>query len=375
MKKFSVPAAGRSLLIAGASLVVLALGANGAAAAAYAVHPLVTDDQSVLATFPYGAAPTTDSALIAPWGVAATPNGGWVVANTGGPGDGIPGTATVYGGTGIVARPTVSIPEGSEPPYGPTGAVNVIGMGFKMPAGNPALYLFDNLDGSISGWDGSSKARTVVAGRGPGGNLAVYTSLEVAASGGKTYLYAANGITGGIDVFDTTFTKATLAGAFVDPGPNPKGLAPFNIENLDAGHLWVTYALAGGQAPTARLGSGFVSEFNTDGTFVRRFATGAPLTSPWGMAMAPANFGRYSNDVLIGNFNNNTTLGFISAYDPATGQFRGRLTEDGKVIALPGMLGLHFGSGSRAAWLFFNASPGDGRHGIFGQISLAGSPD
>ncbi len=182
MKWFSVPAAERSLLIAGASLIALALGANGAAAAAYSVQPLVTDDQSVLATLPYGPAPTTDPALINPWDATATPNGGWVVADQGS------GLATVYGGTGIIARSPVSIPQGSSPPFGPTGAVNVIGDGFKMPAGNPALYLFDNLDGSISGWDGSSMARTVLAGRGPGGNLAVYTSLEVAAVGGSAHL-------------------------------------------------------------------------------------------------------------------------------------------------------------------------------------------
>ena len=372
MKMFSIVAAGRSLLVAGASLLAFSLGAGEAAAEGYSVHPLVTDDQAVLATLGYGPAPTTDPALIAPWGVAATPHGGWVVANTGGPGNGVPGTATVYGGTGAIARPTVSIPEGSDAPYGPSGAVNVIGDGFKMPAGNPALYLFDNLDGSISGWDGSSTARTIVAGRGPGGNLAVYTSLEVGASGGKTYLYAANGITGAIDVFDTRFSKVTLAGAFVDPGPNPDGLAPFNVVNLDAGHLWVTYAKAGGQAPGAPLGSGFVSEFNLDGTFVRRFATGGFLCSPWGLAIAPPGFGKFSNDVLIGNFNSNNARGFISAFDPATGQFRGILRQDTKAILFSGMLSLHFGSGDRAGWLFF-VSSGNGHHGVFGKISVAGT--
>ncbi len=187
MKKLTVRATGRSLLIAGASLVALALGANGAAAAGYSVHPLVTDDQSVLATLPYGPAPTTDPALINPWDATATPNGGWVVANDGGFGgaDLVPGTATVYGGTGVIARSTVSIPQSSSALAGPTGVVNVIGAGFKMPAGNPALYLFDNLDGSISGWDGFSKARLIIPGFMAGGNLAVYSSLEVGASGGR----------------------------------------------------------------------------------------------------------------------------------------------------------------------------------------------
>ena len=366
MKTLTVRAAGRSLLIAGASLVALALGANGAAAAGYSVHPLVTDDQTVLATLPYGPAPTTDPALINPWDSTATPNGGWVVANQGS------NLATVYGSTGLIARSPVTIPHGSAP-FGPTGAVNVIGVGFKMPTGNPVQYLFDNLDGSISAWDGSSKARIVVAGR-DGGNLAVYTSLEVAPSGAATYLYAANGITGAIDVFDVNFNRVTLAGAFVDPGPNPDGLVPFNIENLDAGHLWVTYAVPGPASSAAKLGQGFVSEFNLDGTFVRRFATGGTLSSPWGMAMAPASFGKFSNDVLIGNFNDGGTLPFISAFDPVTGQFRGRLIEGATPIVLPGLWALHFGSGAHSTQLFFTAGIGGESHGLFGEISLAGSP-
>jgi len=375
MKKLTVRAAGRSLLIAGASLVALALGATTAAAEGYSVHPLVTDDQSVLATLPYGPAPTTDPALINPWDMTATPYGGWVVANAGGKAGGAPGTATVYGSTGIIARSTVSIPEESALPSGPTGAVNVISMGFKMPTGEPALYIFDNLDGSISAWDGESKARTIIAGRGPNGNLAVYTGLEVAVSGGSTYLYAVNDITGAIDVFDTNFNKVTLPGAFVDPGPNPMGLFPFNIENLDAGHLWITYAIPGPNASAQPLGSGFVSVFNTDGTFVRRFATGGTLSSPWGLAIAPAGFGKFSTNVLVGNVNDGPTEGLISAFDATTGQFRGLLRQDGKPIVLPGLWAMHFGAGGYAGQMFFTAGIGNESHGLFGTITLAGSPN
>ncbi len=167
----------------------------------------------------------------------------------------------------------------------------------------------------------------------------------------------------------------TLAGAFVDPGPNPDGLVPFNIENLDAGHLWITYAIPGPASSAARSGQGFVSIFKLNGKFVRRFATGGTLSSPWGLAIAPANFGRYSGDVLIGNFNDGPRLGFISAFDPVTGQFRGRLTEDGKVIVLPGLWAMHFGEGARAGWMFFTAGIGGESHGLFGKISVAGSPD
>ena len=146
-----------------------------------------------------------------------------MIANAGGSGGGPTlGTATVYSGSGQILSPTVSIPEGASPPFGPTGDVYAGGTGFKLPSGAQAQYIFDNLDGSISGWDGTSgAAQTILAGR--PGNLAAYTALEIGTSGGQSYLYAANNITGTIDVLNTSYNKVSLAGNFVDPGPNPGG--------------------------------------------------------------------------------------------------------------------------------------------------------
>lgn len=355
----------RAALAAGAGVAALTIAAS---AFGYTVHPLVTDDQSVLATLPYGPARTIDPALINPWDITTSPQGQWVVVNTGGAGAGVPGTLTKYGDNGGVRRATVSVPEGSSPPYGPTGVVQVIGDGFKMPDGRSAKYIIDNLDGSLSAWDGGASAVTVVPGR-DGGNTAAYTALEVGTSGGTTYLYAANNITGAIDVYDTSFNKVTLAGGFVDPGPNPNGLFPYNIENIGA-HLWLTYATPGPAASSAPLGSGFVSEFNMDGSFVRRFATGGQLSSPWGLTIAPANFGKYSNAVLIGNFNDGPTEGFILAYDQTTGKFLGKLRHDNQVIVLPGLWGMQFGEGKDANKMFFAAGIGGENHGLFGFISV-----
>jgi hypothetical protein len=138
----------------------------------YTVHPLVTDDQTVLATLPFGPAPTVDPALINPWDITETPKGRWVVANTGGAGAGAPGTLTIYSSQGAIQRGgPVTVPEGAGPPYGPTGVALVAGDGFLLPDGGPAAYLIDNLDGSISGWAGSGAAHTIVPGRGPGGSM------------------------------------------------------------------------------------------------------------------------------------------------------------------------------------------------------------
>jgi uncharacterized protein (TIGR03118 family) len=364
----------RRLGASGAVLVAILASAATASAQSYKVTPLVTDDQATLATLGYGSAPTTDPALINPWDISTSGSGPWVIANTGGGGCCAPGTSTSYNSAGQVQTATVSIPQASGPanaPFGPTGVVYAGGAGFNLPGGGQAQYIFDDLDGSISGWDGSStSAVTLLAGRGPGGNLAAYTGLEIDSSSGQALLYAPNNITGNIDVFNNQLQPVTLAGSFTDPGPNPDGLLPFNITELD-GKMWVTYAEAGPPSSSAPLGEGFVDEFNLDGTFVSRFATGGMLTSPWGVALAPSDFGTYSNDVLIGNFDDTNGTGYILAYSP-TGTYLGTLDEAGAPIVLPGLWGIQFGSGGASGptnELFFAAGIGGENHGLFGEIS------
>jgi uncharacterized protein (TIGR03118 family) len=369
----------KRLLMSAAAATVMTAAGSAAHAGGYKVTPLVTDDQSVLATLGYGSAPIIDPALINPWDIANSGSGPWVIANTGGEAGGAPGTATSYTGAGAIASAPISIPQGSGPPFGPTGDVYAGGAGFTLPSGKTAEYIFDNLDGSISGWDGSSaNAQTLLAGRGPGGNLAVYTGLEIGAYNNQNLLYAVNDITGKIDVFNTSLAAVSLPGSFVDPGANPGGLAPFNIQALSDGHLWVTYAVPGPTASRQPLGSGFVDEFNMDGTFVKRFATGGLLDSPWGVAIAPSNFGAYSNDVLIGNVDDDDIgLGYISAYDPITGASLGTLDENGKPIVLPGLWALQFGAGGQSGptnELYFTAGIGIESHGLFGQISAVPEP-
>jgi uncharacterized protein (TIGR03118 family) len=342
-------------------------------AGGYKATDLVTDNQTVLAGLGYGAAATTDPNLINPWGFDHSPTGPWVVANAFGS-----GTATTYNGAGQIQSPAVTTPQdGGGGPAGPTGAVYGGAGGFALPGGKTSQFFFSNLDGSISGWDGSSaSAQIVVPGR-TGGNISVYTGLAIGSTGGSTYLYGANNITGNIDVFNQSYAKVSLAGGFVDPGANPDGLLPFNVQNLD-GHIWITYAVPGPPADNQPLGSGFVSEFNTDGTFVRRFATGGNLSSPWGIAIAPGDFGAFSNDVLIGNFDDDhPDEAFISAFNATTGQFEGKLEENGTPIELTGLWGLEFGNGGAAGpsnTLYFIAGVGDEMHGLFGSISAVPEP-
>ncbi len=380
MTRFNSASQFRHGLACGAAVAVALAIAPAAGAGGYVVHPLVTDSQSVLATLGYGSAPTVDTALINPWDIASSDTGPWVIANTGGAGCCAAGTATSYNGAGQIQTPTVSIPEsnfsnGGSPPFGPTGVVYAGGAGVALPTTGTAQYVFSNLDGSISGWNGtSSTAETILTGR-SGANLGAYTGLEIGSYNGQTLFYAPNNITGNIDVFNTSFQPVTtLPGNFTDPNAI-SGLLPFNVTLLGS-TLWITYAVPGPPASAQALGSGFVDEFNLDGTFIQRFATGGMLDSPWGVAIAPTDFGAYSNDVLIGNFNDDGGLGYILAYKP-DGTYVGELEENGQPIVLPGLWAIQFGNGGQGGptnELYFAAGIGDENHGLFGEISAVPEP-
>ena len=362
----------RTLLLASAAATMGVALAAPAMAGGYAQSNLVTDDQAALAAAGYAPAAQVDPNLVNPWGIDHSPTGAWVVANAG------TATVTTYHGSGANAGPAVTTPQANfVGPAGPTGIVYNGGSGCVLPPGGASQYLVSNLDGSISGWNPAqgSNAVQMVAGRADG-NPQLYLGLAEGDVGAQSYLYAANGITGNIDVFDQHFARPTLAGGFIDPGANPNGLAPFNVQNL-GGHIWVTYATPGPIADEAPLGVGFVSEFNTDGTFIRRFADGGDLASPWGIAIAPSNFGAFSGDVLIGNFVD-SSFGYISAYRQSDGAFQGLLRDQsGAPIANPGLWGIEFGNGGAAGpanELFLAAGIGDEAHGLFGGITAVPEP-
>jgi uncharacterized protein (TIGR03118 family) len=149
----------------------------------------------------------------------------------------------------------------------------------------------------------------------------------------------------------------------------PLGYAPFNIQQIGA-EVFVTYAVqdAAGTNPVVAAGNGIVNVFDQEGRFIRRFASNGPLNAPWGIVQASANFGRFSNDILIGNFGDGT----INAFDPATGNFIGQMKDaSGKVITNPGLWALVFRSDGVGDpnTLYFTAGSSGENHGLFGAIS------
>ncbi len=281
--------------IAAAGLLMLAALPPIAAAQelnSYVQHNLVSDIR--------GRADHFDANLVNPWGISFNPTGPFWISDNG------TGVVTVYDGHGRPAPMgsplTVTIPPplGGTPPSAPTGQVFNGTGGFALTPGVPALFLFATEDGTISGWNPGVNLTQAMRKVDRASFSAVYKGLAIAAGPAGVHLYAANFRAGAIEVFDTNFNLVTLAGIFFDP-TIPAGFAPFNIQNIN-GELFVTYAKQDGakKDDVAGLGNGYVNVFDTNGNFLRRFASAGTLNSPWGMVRAPAGFGAFSNQMLIG---------------------------------------------------------------------------
>ena len=339
--------------------------------------PLTADAQyaqtNLVSNLP-GLATITDPLLVNPWGMSRTTTSPFWTSNQG------TSTSTLYAITGstnvspvlaINANGFVGIPTTAAGPQGPTGQVaNPNAVSFQV-AGTAARFIFANLNGTISGWVPGALTSTIQATT-PG---AVYTGLAIDSA--ATRLYAANNAGARIDVFDSAFAPTTLTGSFTDPAL-PAGFAPFNVQDI-AGRVYVTYAPVGLVAQRAALpGAGFVSVFDEDGAFLQRLVSGSQLASPWGVALAPAGFGVFGSDLLVGNFSFASSV--INAFDPITGTFEGSIPIDVGPGNTPGGLwGLMFGSGAGnggdANTLYFLNGINGETAGLFGAITVVPEPE
>jgi len=355
---------------------------------------LVSDLSNIAAKNP------ADPDLVNPWGLTTSPTSPfWVSDNNA-------GVSTLYNTSGTKQGLRVSIPIPGNPCVAkgtPTGVVFNITVGASQEgfvitngtASGTARFLFATEDGTIVGWApgvnpcgvGQSTSG-IIAVDNSGNNFtnpdpasqtgAVYKGLAIAMSDAPivagvltstALLYATNFRAGKVDVFGTDFKTVPLAtGAFTDPSL-PEGYAPFNIVLIE-GKLVVTYAKqdANRHDDVAGQSHGFVNIFNLDGSMLQRFAQHGQLNSPWGVALAPAAFGKFAGDFLIGNFGN----GHINAFDP-TGEFLGKVSDPhGQAIVLDGLWSLRVGSGNANGGdpdkVYFTAGPFGETHGLFGFL-------
>lgn len=315
-----------------------------------------------------GNAAHTDPFLINPWGIAFLPGQSFWVA------DNNRGSAKVFDPSGNPDAPSlvrIPTPSGSAVPSTPTGiVVNSIAQDFQV-RGTPAEFLFTTEDGTISTWaaiNGSIPTSALLA-VDDSASGAVYKGLAILTPACcREYLALANFHNGFIATYDITFNFLATTGSFKDPSL-PAGYAPFSIQQIGT-QVFVCYAVQDASAtnPVVAPGNGIVDVFDQEGNLIRRFASGGTLNAPWGIVQASANFGGFSNDILIGNFGDGT----INAFDPATGNFLGQLKgKSGAVIANPGLWALSFradGVGNPDT-LYFTAGGSGENHGLFGAIS------
>jgi len=310
-----------------------------------------------------GAAEQVDPDLLNPWGIAFNPNG-FVWVN-----DNHAGKSTLYDGNGVKQSLVVTIPSANGSDTGSPTGITFNGTGdFKIavsPGATPivAPFIFVSEDGVVSAW-APPLTTAQVAATNPAAN---YKGVAITGDGVANHLYAADFVGRKIDVYSSTFAPTSVPGAFADPSI-PPGYGPFNIMAFQ-GNLYVAYAKIGDEGDeVVGKGLGYVRVFDANGVLLKRLISRGPLNAPWGMALAPAGFGRLSNRLLVGNFGD----GMINAFDEKSGRFVGRLrTGKGKHEGIEGLWGIAFGPGVRAQptdVLFFAAGVGDEEHGLYGRL-------
>lgn len=314
-------------------------------------------------------APNIDPLDVNAWGLVHGPGTPWWVS------DNNSGWSTLYKADGTqVQTLKVLIPTaGENGPGSPTGVVFNGSSDFQIQGttGSAAapLFLFATLDGTISAWSPKVDFNSaVVAPLKNAPAKASYTGLAITSKATGNVLFAADMANGQVDVFDATYT---FMGSFTDSSL-PSGFVPFGVRDI-GGVVYVTFAAADGS------GGGFVELFKEDGTPMnpgKPLIHGAPLNQPWGIAIAPAGFGPFSNMILISN---NTDHGTINAFDPMSGKFMGRLRHHGHPIVIDQLWGIDFGDGKGANGavnqLFFTAGPANNAAGVFGVINFVPDTD
>ena len=369
-----------------------------AAAQKYQQTNLDSDIMGLASNPPNG---TPDKPLLNPWGITAGPGSPlWVADNNA-------GVSTLYNGAGVLQGLIVNIPSPTPGQGGtPTGTVFAGGLGF-MVKGNgktaPAAFIFVTEDGTVVGWAPGDDPTTpptnlpndafITVDNSQTGPGAVYKGCTIvtipatASTPAASFLYATNFRAGTVEVYNTSFQQVNLDGddkgdgdrAFHD-GEIPRDFAPFNVQAVTDSSkttsLYVTYAKqnAAKHDDFDAPGLGFVDKFSPSGKLLQRLERGPWLDAPWGVALAPANFGFFGNHLLIGNAGS----GQIAVYDAGTGRFDGLLRDqNGHALQNQRLWGLRFsdGTGAQASaptnTLFFAAGINDEADGLFGTITPA----
>jgi uncharacterized protein (TIGR03118 family) len=317
-----------------------------------------------------GMASVTDPNLVNPWGLSRSSGSPWWVSDNG------PGLSTLYDGTGAIISLVVATPpaDSSSPSGTPTGQIFNGTQDFQIAPGKPALFIFSTEDGTISGWNPGVNPTSAVI-KVNTKNASVFKGIAVAtvdnsSSGSSNFLYAADFRKRHVAVYDTNFNRVHPVDDAFEDERIPEGFAPFNIQNI-GGNLYVAFAKqdSAKHDEVDGPGLGYVDVFSPTGRLLHRLQAGQWFNGPWGIAQASGDFGIYSHDILIGQFGS----GEILAFDPVTGQFKGKLLDSTNMpIVIDGLWAIAFGGGTATApatSLYFTAGPDHEQHGLFGALT------
>jgi uncharacterized protein (TIGR03118 family) len=334
-------------LVLSTCLALLIAFASSTALAQYKLTNLVSNQ--------VGQAPHIDPLLVNAWGLAYGPGGPLWVSDNGS------GWATLYDGRGNGKSLKVEIPTATGGGVGsPTGIVFNGSSDFVFQ-GWSAIFMFATLDGTISAWSFQVDPNNAVITVDNSKAGAVYTGLAVTQKPSGNFVYAADTANGKVDMYDGNFS---FVKSFTDTTV-PAGFTPFGINDIN-GQLYVTFVDSSGGP------GGFVDLFREDGTFVKHLVSGTPLNQPWGLAVAPKNFGPLSSTLLVSN---NTNAGAINGFNLSTGKFVGRIKDmNGNVIKIDQLWAIVFGGGTANDGakneLFFTAGPHNNVAGTLGSIRI-----
>lgn len=312
-----------------------------------------------------GAAPLTDANLVNAWGLSQGPGTALWVSNNG------TNTSTIYNPATFAKNAlTVNTPDS---PTGTTyvGLVNA----FNVTSGNasgPTIFAFATESGVIAGWNPSVDQGNAIVAVDQSGQGSVFKGLTLGLNQDRHLLFATDFANGMVEAFGPHFHRGI---SFTDPNL-PPNYAPFNVQNLN-GLLYVTFAQhdPGAKDENHGFGLGFVDVFDTGGNLIKRLISNGRLNAPWGLAIAPASFGKFAGALLVGNFGN----GRIGAYDPQTGDFLGKITDaSGAPVVIDGLWALHSGANGT---ITFSAGPSGETHGLLGSLApvtmgaMSGAPE
>jgi uncharacterized protein (TIGR03118 family) len=222
------------------------------------------------------------------------------------------------------------------------------------------------------------------------------TASQVGTAAGN-HIFAADFRNGKINVFNDEWQNVTSSYTFQTPAnlvatsgiSQGQPFHPFNIADI-GGDLYVSYAAFNpngdeGFEEIDQNGDGAVVEYSETGQLIKEFTDSTDpadeLDAPWGMAVAPANWGPFGGDLIVTNFGDNGTLSVFDDHpgDPNYGDYLGKLEDtNGNPISIDGIWGLTFGNGlsdGDSNSLYFTAGPNSEFDGIFGRITVASVPE